>query len=148
MLRTKGPVETSAVPLCWEFGDHMAIKGSHCRGWARQGWGSQAKCSNFRDCSQALCSSPCSLNPSAMRGWRALSTSRKHCQKKAFSVLLCRCNLVKKTKKASPPAKEQALTVTALELPPTLPALQGMGTELVPHVPALCTTQSQALRPV
>lgn len=59
-----------------------ASKGSRCRDGALQGWGWQAERSAFRDSSQAICSSPCSLNPSAMRGWRALSTSRKHCQKK------------------------------------------------------------------
>lgn len=75
------------IPLCVKdkraCGNLCLVLGAGSpRGPARAGSGWQAECSTSRDSSQASCPDPCSLNPSAVRGWRAISTSRKHCQKK------------------------------------------------------------------
>lgn len=53
-----------------------------------------------------------------------------------------------KPKKALPTAKEQVLTLTASELPPTSPAFQETVMEIAPRVPALSVTHPQALGPV
>lgn len=57
-----------------------------CAGSREPTWPSKGRVglagSTSRDSSRASCPDPCSLNPSAVRGWRAISTSRKHCQKK------------------------------------------------------------------
>lgn len=81
-------------------------------------WGWQAECGIHRDSSQALCSSLVQPKPICSEGVESLKHKQEGLSKKASSVLLCWSNHVKKTKKASAPAKEQALTLTASELPP------------------------------
>lgn len=140
MSRTTGP-------LCWQHGDHVGQQGQSLQGRGVAGLGLAGRAQRFQGFLPSDMLIPVQPKPICNEGVESLKHKQEALSKKASSVLLCRCNHVKKNKTASPPAKEQALTLTALELPPTLPALQEAGMELVPQVSALYVTQSQALGP-
>lgn len=127
MSRTKGPVET----LCWEHRDHVAQQGQAPQGRGVAGLGLAGRVQHFQGFLPSIMLLSLQPKPICNEGVESLKHKQEALSKKKslFSVGMP-VQSCQKNKKASPPAKEQALTPTALELPPTVPVLQETGTEL------------------
>lgn len=126
----------------------MAQQGQSLQGLGTAGLGLAGKVQQFQGFLPSIMFISVQPKPICNEGVESFKHKQEALSKKSIFSVVMPVQSCQKTKKASPPAKEQALTLTALELPPTPPALQEMGMELVPRIPALCTTQSQALGPV
>lgn len=87
---------------------------------------------------------PRSVQPKSICSEGAESHQHKQeaLSKKSLVSVVTPVQSCQKHKKASPPAKEQALALTAPELPPTAPALRETGTELLPWLPVLSSIQA------
>lgn len=90
--------ETSAVPLCWEHGDGVGWQGLAAgTGVAGLGLAGRAQhCQGFLPSIALLSLQP---KPICKEGVESLKHRREALSKKASSVLLRRCNHVKKTKR-------------------------------------------------
>lgn len=94
VLRTEGPGETSAVPLCWEHRAHVWQQG---QGWELQGWGWQAERSTQGSLPSVLLISV-QPKPICTEGVESLKRKQEALSKKASSVLRW-CNHVRNPKR-------------------------------------------------